>query len=100
MPQLTLIAALALAGCANDDPDTVGLTEPEACKAVKERLDVEELEDRFGEPEATQDFFGDRVVIYERGEIKWQFQVTEQAGTFRVLQIRGNRETVLACPSD
>jgi hypothetical protein len=99
MPLLTLIAALALGGCANDD-DTVGLTEPEACKAVKERLDVEELEDRFGEPDTTQDFFGDRVVIYERGELKWQFQVTEQGGTFRVLQTRGNRETILTCPSD
>ena len=98
MPPLTLIAALALAGC-TDEPDRVGLTEPEACKAVKERLDVEELEDRFGEPDTTQDFFGDRVVIYERGEIKWQFQVTEQTGTFRVLQTRGSRETILACRS-
>lgn len=96
MPLLTLAAVVALSGC-SDDSDTVGLTEPEACKAVKERLDVEGLERRFGEPDETQDFFGDRVVIYERGEIRWQFQVTAQAGTYRVLQARGKRETVLSC---
>jgi hypothetical protein len=96
---LTSVAALALAGCADDDPERVGLTEAEACRAVEEKLDVEGLERRFGEPDSSQDFFGDRVVSYVRGDIQWQFQVTAQSGTFRVLQIKGKRETVLACPS-
>jgi hypothetical protein len=94
---LTVTAVLALAGCSDDDPERVGLTEPEACRAVREKLDVEGLEKRFGEPDSTQDFFGDRVVTYERGELRWQFQLTEQAGTFRVIQVRGKRETILAC---
>jgi hypothetical protein len=94
---LTLTAALAAAGCSDDDPERVGLTQPEACRAVKEKLSVEELERRFGEPDSTQDFFGDRVLTYERTDIRWQFQVTEQAGTFRVIQVKGKRETILAC---
>lgn len=96
---LTIIAALAAVGCSDDDPERVGLTEPEACRAVKEKLSVEELERRFGEPQSSQDFFGDRVVSYVRGDIQWQFQVTAEAGTFRVLQIKGKRETILACRS-
>ena len=92
---LTLIAAIATAGC--DDADPVGLTEAEACKAVKERLDVDQLEDRFGKPTSSQDFFGDRVLSYTRGEVKWQFQVTEQAGTFRALKTEGKTEEILPC---
>jgi hypothetical protein len=66
---------------------------------VKEKLTVEELEKRFGKPDSSQDFFGDRVLAYNRSDIQWQFQVTAEAGTFRVLQIKGKRETVLACRS-
>lgn len=95
---LTLIAAIATAGC-TDDPDLVGLSEPEACKAVTEHLDADQLEARFGEPTSTQDFFGDRVLSYTRGDVKWQFQVTEQAGTFRALRVEGKSEDVLACPA-
>jgi hypothetical protein len=94
---LTLITA-ALAGCADDGPDTVGLTEPEACKAVKERLDAEEIERRFGKPDTTQDFFGDRVVVYQRAETKWQFQVSAQSGTFRALKVKGSKEEIIDCP--
>ena len=96
---LTLTAAVALTGCGDGGPDIVGLTEAEACRAVKERLNLEELEERFGKPDGTQDFFGDRVVSYERDELRWQFQVTEQAGTFRAIQVEGKREKILACPS-
>jgi hypothetical protein len=94
---LTLIAAAALAGC-GDDGDTVGLTEPEACKAIKERLDLKEIEGRFGKPDATQDFFGDSTVIYQRAETKWQFQVSAQSGTFRALKVKGSKEEIIACP--
>jgi hypothetical protein len=93
---LTLIAAIAAAGCDDDDP--VGLTEAEACKAVKEKLSTEQLEARFGEATSTQDFFGDRVLSYTRGEVKWQFQVTTQGGTFRALKVEGRTEDVLTCP--
>ena len=94
---LTLIAAVAPAACGDDEPDTVALGQQEACKAVKEELTVAEIEERFGEPDQTQDFFGDTVVSYERGEVKWQFQVSARAGTFRALRVRGAREEVLAC---
>ena len=93
---LTLIAAIAAAGC--DDDDRVGLTEAEACKAVKEKLSAEQLEARFGEPTSSQDFFGDRVLSYTRGQVKWQFQVTTQGGTFRALKVEGRTEDVLTCP--
>jgi hypothetical protein len=92
---LTLLATLALAACGGDD--TVGLSESEACKAVKEKLDVEEIEDRFGKPSGTQDFFGDTVVSYDRGEVKWQFQVSVQSGTFRALRQKGAKEDIVEC---
>ena len=96
---LILTFAVAAAGCGDDDPDRVGLTDTEACRAVKEKLSREELEKRFGKPDTTQDFFGDHVLVYERPDLTWQFQVTEQAGTFRVIQAKGKRETILTCPS-
>lgn len=99
MLSLTLIAAAALAGCADDGPDTVRVTQAEACKAVREKLDVEELEARFGAPDSTQDFFGDRILVYERPDAKWQFQVSAEAGTFRALRVEGSRERILSCPS-
>jgi hypothetical protein len=92
---IAAIAAIAAAGCDDDDP--IGLTEAEACKAVKEKLSAEQLEARFGEPTSTQDFFGDRVLSYTRGEVKWQFQVTTQGGTFRALQVKGTTEKILPC---
>ena len=95
---LTLIVALGLAGCDEGD-DTVALSEAEACKAVKERLKVDQVEDRFGEPDRTQDFFGDFVVTYERGEIEWQFQVGAKTGTFRAIRVKGAREEIIDCPN-
>jgi hypothetical protein len=91
-----LLAALAVAACGGDD--TVALSEAEACKAVEERLDLEEIENRFGEPDGTQDFFGDTVASYDRGDVKWQFQVRAEGGTFRVLRQRGAREEIIDCP--
>jgi hypothetical protein len=94
---LTLLAALAVTGCAEDDGPTP-LSEAEACRAVKEKLTLEQLEDRFGKPDASQDFFGDRVVAYQDDEVKWQFQVGTRNGTFRALQVKGQREEVVDCP--
>ncbi len=96
-----LIATLALAapGCTDDSDDPIPVTEAEACKAVKERLELDALEDRFGEPDASQDFFGDRVVTYEDDDAKWQFQVGAQTGTFRAIRVEGNRERILNCPA-
>jgi hypothetical protein len=101
VPLLALIAALALASCGDGD-DPVAVDEGEACKAVRERLTLDEIEDRFGEPDSSQDFFGDRVVAYDDGEeegVRWQFQVSAQAGTFRALRVEGQREEIVECPS-
>ncbi len=98
VPLLALIAALALASCDEGD-DPVALNEAEACKAVEERLTLDEIQDRFGRPDSTQDFFGDRVVTYEDDDVKWQFQVGAQTGTFRAIRVKGNREEILACPT-
>jgi hypothetical protein len=96
---LTLTAALAVAGCTDDTPDIVPVDREEACRAVKERLDVAGLERRFGEPESSQDFFGDRVVAYEEGGQRWQFQVSSESGTFRAIEVRGKREQIVDCPA-
>jgi hypothetical protein len=98
VPLLALIAALALASCGDGD-GTVDLDEAEACKAVKERLTLDELEERFGEPDSSQDFFGDRVVAYDDDALKWQFQVSARSGTFRALRVEGQREEAIECPS-
>jgi hypothetical protein len=95
---LYVLAVLTAAGCDEGD-DTVALSEAEACKAVKERLKVDQVEDRFGEPDRTQDFFGDFVVIYERGDVEWQFQVGAKTGTFRAIRVKGAREEVIDCPN-
>jgi hypothetical protein len=97
-PSLALVAAVAvIAGCSDDTDGVVVVTEAEACKAVQERLKLDALEDRFGEPDASQDFFGDRVVTYDDDEAKWQFQVSARGGTFRALRVEGQREEVLEC---
>lgn len=101
VPPLALIAALALASCGGGD-DPVTVDESEACKAVRERLTLSEIQDRFGEPDSSQDFFGDRVVAYDDEEetgVKWQFQVSAQAGTFRALRVEGKREQIIECPN-
>jgi hypothetical protein len=98
---LALIAAVAVAisaGCADDTPDPIPVTETEACKAVKEHLQLDALEERFGPPDRSQDFFGDRVVTYEDDDAKWQFQVGAQTGTFRAIRVEGSREKTVACP--
>ena len=95
---LTLLVPLAFGGCAEDDTP-VALSEAEACKAVKERLSLDGLTDRFGEPDASQDFFGDRVVTYEDEPLKWQFQVGAKTGTFRAIRVEGQRERTLSCPT-
>lgn len=93
------LAALALAGCGDDTPDIVPVDQGNACRAVKERLNVKELETRFGKPDRTQDFFGDRVLLYETDDgVTWQFQVSAQQGTFRTLKVEGKREEVVDCP--
>ncbi len=98
---LSLLAAVAVsaAGCADDTPDPIPVTEAEACKAVREHLKLDALQDRFGNPDRSQDFFGDRVVTYEDGDTKWQFQVGAATGTFRAIRVEGNREEILACPT-
>jgi hypothetical protein len=99
---LPLIAAVALAvalpGCSDDDNDPIPVTEAEACKAVKEKLKLDALEDRFGAPDRSQDFFGDRVVTYDDDSVKWQFQVGAETGTFRAIRVEGQRERILDCP--
>jgi hypothetical protein len=95
---LAVLAVLGLAAC-DDGNDTVRLTEASACRAVEERLKLDQFDDRFGEPDRTQDFFGDSVVIYERGEVTWQFQVGAKTGTFRALRVEGTREQVIDCPT-
>ncbi|MDQ3933961.1 MAG: hypothetical protein M3340_04945 [Actinomycetota bacterium] len=99
VPLLTLIAALAAAGCDDGGPDPVALSETEACKAVEERLKLDQFDERFGKPDRTQDFFGDSVVTYERGDVTWQFQVSAQTGTFRALLVEGAREKAIDCPN-
>jgi hypothetical protein len=95
---LLCAAALAAAGCGDDSRDFAQLNEDEACKAVREKLPLDKLEDRFGEPDRTQDFFGDTVVTYEGAEdVRWQFQVSTQVGTFRALTVEGSREEVVDC---
>jgi hypothetical protein len=95
---LTLVAVLVATGCGEGDGPTP-LSEAEACKAVEEKLTLEQLEERFGEPDGSQDFFGDRVVAYQDDEVRWQFQVGTRNGTFRALQVKGQREEVLDCPA-
>jgi hypothetical protein len=98
---VTVLAALALgaAACGEDGTDFTDLTHAEACRAVKERLSLEKLKDRFGEPDGTQDFFGDTVVAYEGvDEVRWQFQVSQGTGTFRALTVKGSREEQVRCP--
>ena len=98
---LPLIAAVAVAvtaaGCSDDTPDPIPVTETSACKAVKDKLKLDALEERFGDPDSSQDFFGDRVLTYEGDDVKWQFQVSAQAGTFRAIRVEGQRERILAC---
>ena len=100
MPLVTVLAALALgtAACSDDSRDFADLNRDEACRAVKEKLTLEKLKERFGEPDGSQDFFGDTVVAYEGvDEVRWQFQVSQQAGTLRALTVEGSRETPVAC---
>ena len=101
VPLLALTAALALSSCSDDTPDIVAVDQAEACRAVKERLDLDEIESRFGKPDSTQDFFGDTVVVYDdrREGVRWQFQVSAQSGTFRALRVEGRREDVVDCPT-
>jgi hypothetical protein len=95
----TLALAFAAAGCADDDQNFAQLNETEACKAVREKLPLAKLEERFGKPDGTQDFFGDTVVAYEGvDDVRWQFQVSAQAGTFRALTVKGQREEIVECP--
>ncbi len=99
VPPVTLVTlALAAAACSDAGQDFAQLNRTEACKAVREKLTLAKLEDRFGKPDATQDFFGDTVVSYEGPEdVRWQFQVSAQAGTFRALQVKGSREELVEC---
>jgi hypothetical protein len=94
---LALLAAFA-AGCSKDNL-RAGLNETEACKAVKEHLDANAIAGRFGKPDATQDFFGDSVVSYDRAGIRWEFQVSAKVGTIRALQVKGSSERPLTCPA-
>ena len=95
---LTLLPVIAAAGCSDAEGPTA-LSEAEACKAVAERLTLPKLEDRFGKPDRSQDFFGDRVVTYDDDELKWQFQISARAGAFRAAQVKGQREEILDCQS-
>lgn len=102
VPLVTLLAALALgaSACGNEAPDFADLNQAEACRAVKEKLTLAKLEKRFGKPDGTQDFFGDTVVYYEGvDDVRWQFQVSAQAGTFRALTVKGKREDIVQCPA-
>jgi hypothetical protein len=103
VPPVTLAAvalALAAAGCADGDgKDFARLNQTEACKAVREKLTLPKLQERFGKPDGTQDFFGDTIVSYEGAEeVRWQFQISAQAGTFRALTVEGKREEIVECP--
>lgn len=100
MPLVTVLAALVLgaAGCSEAGTDFADLNRTEACRAVKEKLSLQRLEKRFGEPDARQDFFGDTVVGYDGvDDVRWQFQVSQQTGTFRALTVKGSREEMVRC---
>lgn len=93
---ISLSAAVLAVGCADED-EVVQVDQTEACRAVKEKLKLDDLTDRFGDPDRSQDFFGDRVVTYDDGEQKWQFQISAQGGTFRAIRVEGSREEILRC---
>jgi hypothetical protein len=95
---LLALTALLLAGCSEDNVPA-GLNRAEACRAVREHLDARGIASRFGKPDSTQDFFGDVVLSYDRAGIRWEFQVSATAGTYRAAQVRGTREQGLTCPS-
>ena len=96
---LTLLATLALAACGNGETELRAVNEIEVCKTVKERLTERQVRARFGEPDDTQDFFGDTVLAYEGlDDVTWQFQVKADGGTFRALRVEGSREQIVRCP--
>jgi len=95
---LPALTALLLTGCSEDNPLHAGLNKTEACRAVKERLDARGIATRFGKPDTTQDFFGDSVLSFDRVGVRWEFQVSATAGTYRALQVKGAQEQVLSCP--
>ena len=91
---------LGASACSDDGTDFADLNRTEACRAVTEKLTLAKLEERFGKPDGTQDFFGDTVVSYEGvDEVRWQFQVSAQVGTFRALTVKGQREDIVQCPA-
>lgn len=92
-------AVLATAGCGRHvDPQRDALTQASACGVVKDRLNADTIEKRFGKPDEIQDFFGDKVVTYKRDGVEWSFQVSGKVGTYRALRQRPNEaEEILPC---
>jgi hypothetical protein len=97
---LVLPLAAAIAACGENEPVKQELNQANACRVVKENLKVPAIEERFGEADKKEDFFGDTIVTYEGRNEQWKFQVAAQVGTFRALrQPKDGIEQILPCPS-
>ena len=97
-PALALAIAAAIAGCGEDEPVKQELNQANACRVVKEDLKVPAIEERFGEADKKEDFFGDTIVTYDQGDEQWKFQVSANVGTFRALrQPKDGIEQILPC---
>ncbi|HEX8067952.1 MAG TPA: hypothetical protein VF520_15655 [Thermoleophilaceae bacterium] len=91
-------AVLAAPGCGGGGDEPEALDRASACRAVSDHLDVAAFEERFGEADAKQDFFGDTVITYRRDDGDWKFQVSGKVGAFRALrQVKGRPEEILPC---
>lgn len=93
-----LLLALAIAGCGEEKKIREEVNRQTACKVVEEDLNVEQIEERFGEADKNEDFFGDTILTYEGANEQWKFQVSARVGAFRALrQPRDGIEEILPC---
>ena len=95
---LAALAAPALAGCGEEEKIRDEVNRETACSVVEQDLKVEQIEERFGEADKKEDFFGDTILTYEGPREQWKFQVSARVGAFRALrQPRDGIEQILPC---